>query len=130
MPKPKPQLLTLASFQGGGLEERFALELRRVLQNIADPNTAPDQGRSITIKFDFKPSEDRSFAGVKAKVETKIAAMRPLQTFALFEQDEEGELIAIENLPKRGEDPRQQEIDDDDEKVTVHPSSRRREESN
>lgn len=51
--------VSLQTICDGGVPEVFERELREVLTNIADPNTQPDKTRTITLKFTFKPSEDR-----------------------------------------------------------------------
>lgn len=56
--------ISLSTICGGGVPEVFARELRDVLGNIADPNTAAERPRTLTLKFTFKPLEDRSGATI------------------------------------------------------------------
>jgi hypothetical protein len=99
--------LTLATFKGGALDERFQLALTEVLANIQDPNTPRAAKRGITIKFTFTPAEGRKFAGVKADVTCKLAGTAPIEHYALFREDEEGEMFALEPMTEDAEDPRQ-----------------------
>lgn len=52
--------ISIATICGGGVPEVFQRELQEILKNIADPNTAAERPRSMTLKFTFKPTEDRS----------------------------------------------------------------------
>lgn len=54
------QEISLATICGGGVPEVFQRELQEILKNIADPNTAAERPRTLTLKFTFKPTEDRS----------------------------------------------------------------------
>lgn len=60
----EPEMISLTTICHGGVPEVFERELKEVLANIADPNTAPEKTRTITMKFVFKPSEDRTGAAV------------------------------------------------------------------
>lgn len=60
----EPEMISLTTICHGGVPEVFDRELKEVLANIADPNTAPEKTRTITMKFVFKPSEDRTGAAV------------------------------------------------------------------
>lgn len=60
----EPEGISLATICHGAVPEIFERELGEVLKNIADPNTAPEKARTITLKFSIKPSEDRSGAEI------------------------------------------------------------------
>ena len=59
-----PTEITLTTICNGGVPEVFERELRELLRNIADPNTVAEKTRTLTLKFTFKPSEDRSQAAI------------------------------------------------------------------
>lgn len=101
---------SLSTMKNGALEERFQRELARVLANIADPNTSREASRSISLHIVFKPAEDRQYAAVTARVVSKLAPDKPLTTFTLFEEHGDGLTIAVEQVPRAGEDPRQTEF--------------------
>jgi hypothetical protein len=69
--------ITLQTICHGGVPEIFERELRDVLANIADPNTHPEKVRTITLKFAFKPQEDRSGAVIDFSCK---AALQPVKT--------------------------------------------------
>lgn len=62
MSESESNVITIMSICNGGVPEVFARELAEVLANIADPNTEPDKTRGLTLKFTFKPLDDRSGA--------------------------------------------------------------------
>lgn len=103
------QKLTLATLKGGALERWFQEELARVVRNIRDPNTSNKTKRTIKVELTFEPNEDRSVATIRATVGAKLAPNRPLTSFTLFEEHEEN-LVALEQIPNRGSDPRQREL--------------------
>lgn len=72
----EPETISLTTICDGGVPEVFERELREVLANITDPNTDPEAVRSLTIKFVFKPYEDRSGAHVNF---TCKPALQPVQ---------------------------------------------------
>jgi hypothetical protein len=48
-------VLNINNIAGGAVEEKFQVELDRVLKNINDPN-AKEGKRDITLKMTFKPN--------------------------------------------------------------------------
>ena len=42
-------MIDLSGLADGAVSERFQLELQRVLENIADPNTDPKKARTLTL---------------------------------------------------------------------------------
>jgi hypothetical protein len=72
----EPESISLTTICDGGVPEVFERELREVIANITDPNTDPEATRSLTIKFVFKPYEDRSGAHVAF---TCKPALQPVQ---------------------------------------------------
>jgi hypothetical protein len=59
-----PNMIDLADFAGGAVSERFNQELKKVLENIADPNTDPKKARTVTVKVTLKADENRDIADV------------------------------------------------------------------
>ena len=63
--------ITLSTLGGGALEEKFQVELKRVLENIADLN-AKDGKREISLKIVFVPSSDRKRTAIEISTGHKI----------------------------------------------------------
>jgi len=70
-------VLNLENLGGGAAAELFNAELQHALDNIADPNTKPDQVREVTLKLKVKPSENRRSATIEVAASSKLAPVRP-----------------------------------------------------
>lgn len=99
--------VTLTTIGGGVLNELFEAELKRVLQNIADPNTDAEAVRVISIQVAFKPDKKRSSADVALKCFSKTAGIQTVES-VVYMGKKDGELIAVES------DPRQTRLFDDE----------------
>ena len=94
------QPVQLQTICEGAVEERFAEQLQRVLENIADPNTPAKTAREIVVRVIFSPNADRDVAAVGLSVEAKLAPNNPLGS-TVFIGRKDGRLLAIENNPKQ-----------------------------
>ena len=61
----------LQEVAGGALQEKINRELRKVLNNMMDPNTPWKNKRQITIKMTLEQNEDRDDCKADIQVETK-----------------------------------------------------------
>lgn len=93
------QKVSLSSLARGAAIERFDDELRLVLDNILDPNTALGV-RSVTLKVEFKPSEDRRAAGVRVFCTSKIQSATPVPT-TVYLGKVQGQSVALEHHPEQ-----------------------------
>ena len=91
-------LLDLAN---GGVRERIAYEIPRILANIKDPNTSAKKIRSLTIKVNFVPSEDRRFVSTNFTVQPKLQPTDPITTtLMLYDSDSGVQAIEVgEQIP-------------------------------
>jgi hypothetical protein len=78
----KPNELTLANIGGGGLAEDVTRELRRICENIADPNCKTDAKRSLKIDLKIKPDAKGQTATVTYEVKTSMPGPQPGSTTA------------------------------------------------
>lgn len=90
---PESNEITITTICNGGVPEVFARELREVLNNIADPNTEADKSRGITLKFTFKPLEDRTGAIVCFTCRSVLQPVQVAKT-PVFLSRQSGELKA------------------------------------
>lgn len=92
--------IRLDTLQHGAVVDLFDEELAKVLDNIADENTKPDDVRKITIELSIKPDKTRSTAETSLKVTSKIAGIKPQTSFLFFDHQEIGTGIeAFEDEP-------------------------------
>lgn len=73
-------LLKLEDIAGGALQEKANAAMKKVLENLQDPNTPWKNKRSITIKLSFTQNEDRDDTAVELSVDTKLAPVSPVVT--------------------------------------------------
>lgn len=61
--------INMETFANGAFTEQINRELKKVTENIQDPNTDATAKRKITVMIEFKPNETRNFVttGVQAK---------------------------------------------------------------
>jgi len=91
---------TLSDLRDGAVEERFQLELEKVLANILDLNVTADKPRSITINVAFKPSVDRRSAAVSVTTSSKLVSLDSTPT-QIFVARDKGKPVASEYDPKQ-----------------------------
>lgn len=88
--------IDLSNLAGGAIAERFNVELSKVLENIADPNTDPKKARSLTVKLTFKADEERDIANVSIETKTALASAKTLETKFVLDRDRLGNVVGAE----------------------------------
>lgn len=68
--------VSLETIADGVASELFSHEIEKIARNIADKNTAPVAARSMTLKFDFKPDENREEVKVTVTAKTSLAPIK------------------------------------------------------
>lgn len=63
----------LTNVAKGAAQELFDHAAKEVLLNCMDENRSVKKKRSIVLKFDFLPSQDRNSASVEVTCQTKLA---------------------------------------------------------
>ncbi|GMQ58945.1 hypothetical protein AN1V17_33420 [Vallitalea sediminicola] len=86
----------IAKMAQGALVEQFDVEFEKVLDNIADPNTAAEKARKITIEFSIKPSSSRRTANVSFQTKCTLIPAAKLKTEIAIGRDTDGKLVAEE----------------------------------
>lgn len=66
----QPIEITLANLAGGALMETASYELRKICENIADPNCKADAKRKLQINVLIEPDEKRQMAKVTYEVKS------------------------------------------------------------
>ena len=91
------ELLNVNEIADGALQEKLNAAMRKVLENMQDPNTPYKVKRGITVKLGFTQTESRNDAVVDVSVETKLAPASPIQTMMSIGKDlRNGEVYAEE----------------------------------
>lgn len=88
--------LSLDKMMGGALLAMFRREAGRLASNIWDRNTSATAKRSITIKLDIKPDDNREIGEISATVQSKLCPAKSIDGKFLFGLDSVGEGVASE----------------------------------
>lgn len=75
-------ILNFGNMNDGKVLEALDDSIKKIVANILDPNTDPEQKRKIKCTISFEPSADRAYVLVQAKVEPTLAAV-PASTGAI-----------------------------------------------
>jgi len=106
-----PTEITLANLGNGDLMACVCVELRKLCENIADPNIKADAKRKLSINIEVKPDEKRSMAQITYSVKTTMPgqdagktvayiAMAPgASAIGLFEVESQPPLFEEESEP-------------------------------
>lgn len=108
------EMVTLDNLGGGAASEMFQESLKKIIENVVNPNTKPDAVRTITLKMKVKPGKnDRSLCTVELSCDEKLAAVMPFET-AMFVGVQHGVAAATEYAPQQATlfDQSQQQQDD------------------
>ncbi|WP_338232852.1 hypothetical protein [Companilactobacillus muriivasis] len=62
----------LSTMTNGGVQEKFVQELKKVTENILDPNTDATKKRTVTITLTYQPNENRDAVSVYSEVKFKL----------------------------------------------------------
>lgn len=76
--------------------ERVNVEMRRVMENILDPDTEAKAKRKIMIQIELKPDDDRMKIAVSVTAKSKLAENNAEGTVLCVSADEEGEMTVEE----------------------------------
>lgn len=95
--------VSLENLGAGAVMEKFDDELKKVIENIMDPNTEAGKARSINITVSIKPrKEERDNCSMEVSVSSKLAPTRSLQSQLAVGVNQHGEVAAKEYVPKQG----------------------------
>jgi len=89
--------LDLSKIDGGAVQEKFAHEMEKVLENVLDRNTDPTKKRSVTITVDIIPNKDRDMLILASQCKSKLVPREETETKVLFGRNSDtGKLEAAE----------------------------------
>ncbi len=91
---------SLDNLGNGSAVERFNYELKKVLENILDPNTDYKAKRAVSLTVTFQPNAERDALITAIDVKSKVAPIRQ-ETTTLYVGHRHGEVIATEYNPRQ-----------------------------
>lgn len=78
--------LPIESLANGAVQEKLNVELEKVFKNIADVNTKSNAKRSVTVKLDFSPNDERDKVDLTVQLKTTLAPVTDINTLVLTEE--------------------------------------------
>jgi hypothetical protein len=97
---------------GGALAEKLNIELRKLAENVQDPNTKAETVRTVTVTIKIKPDETRQIGATEINVKSSLAPSKGIPTSFVFDFDHDGNAV-MKELQAR--DRNQMIIDNDGE---------------
>jgi len=97
-----PKELTLANLAGGALMECVTAEMRRVCENIQDPNSKAEAKRKLQINIVFEPDERRAMTDITYDVKATLVGPDTGKSMAYITRvagTEEFTLVEVESQP-------------------------------
>lgn len=107
--------LQLSQLANGAIQEKLDYQLEKVFENIHDPNTKAEAKRTITIKLEFVPDENRQTIKVNCDMSHNLANVKGVSMTVLTGKDLSNGKIAAKEL--KSNIPGQTYFDDDDESI-------------
>lgn len=93
--------LTIEGVCQGAIPELFDAELKRVVENILDPNTHPTEAREIQLSIKIKPSkEGRASGRIEVSAKSKLAGSLGTGA-AIYMGRRRGEVVATTYDPRQ-----------------------------
>jgi hypothetical protein len=92
----QPVEVTLANIAGGALMECVSAELKKICDNILDPNCKAEAKRKLQINIVFDPNDKRSMVGLTYEVKSTLIGPDSGKTMSYLAADEEGNVTLFE----------------------------------
>jgi hypothetical protein len=99
--KSEVTVINCENINEGAVTQGFDLELRKVLENIADLNTVATATRAVKLELIFKPHSDRIVIETEFKVTTKLAGIETHKSKIFLGRAEEGGFVAFDVDPRQ-----------------------------
>jgi uncharacterized protein YajQ (UPF0234 family) len=104
--------LPLSRLANGAIQEKLDVELQKVFDNIHDPNTEAKDKRTVTIKLEFVPDDNRQTVKLNSNISIKLANVKDVSMTVLTGRDLSNGKIEAKELKSNA--PGQTYLDTDD----------------
>lgn len=88
--------MDISNLADGGLQEKLDLELKKVFENIHDPNTQATDKRKVQITIELMPTANRDVVDISSKIKTTLAPLTDVVTTVITGLDMRGRVEARE----------------------------------
>ncbi|MRX54813.1 replication terminator protein [Bacillus idriensis] len=90
------KIIDLNSFAEGAMAERFDVELQKILENIADPNTDAKKVRKLTLTISLKADDKRDLVLTNVIAKSTLAPAKEIEAKLLMDLDGRGKVTGAE----------------------------------
>ncbi|MCM3598679.1 replication terminator protein [Metabacillus idriensis] len=90
------KIIDLNSFAEGAMAERFDVELQKILENIADPNTDAKKVRKLTLTISLKADDKRDVVLTNVIAKSTLAPAKEIEAKLLMDLDGRGKVTGAE----------------------------------
>ena len=95
------QRTSIMQMAQGAFQERVDFEMKRVVDNILDPNTKPTAKRKITLTIEMTPDDERRVIDISVVAKSTLAATNPVKTaLCIAGSNADGEMVIAEMVPQ------------------------------
>lgn len=99
----KVETVSVADLDGGSVIPKLDEALRKVGENILDPDTSATGVREIVLKIKLKPDDKRDLAVVDIGVNVKTQAPKPTKTRVFLGQRSDGTVVISNSDQKQAD---------------------------
>lgn len=96
----QPVEMTLANIGNGDLMEAATIELRKIGDNIANPNVKTDAKRKLTIEITIEPDATGQLAKIGYGLKTTLPGPEPGKTVATISMAPDSNVISFWQLER------------------------------
>lgn len=90
------QIIDLNAFASGALAEKVNIEMQKVLENIADPNTDHKKARKVTVTMTLKANEKRTLASVLVDAKSALVPAVGVESELIIDYTPTGQITGAE----------------------------------
>jgi hypothetical protein len=90
------KIIDLNTFAEGALSERANVELQKILENIADPNTDAKVKRKLTLTITLAADEKRDVVLTNVVAKSTLAPAKNIEAKLIMDLDSEGKVTGAE----------------------------------
>lgn len=90
------KIIDLNTFADGALAERANVELQKILENIADPNTDAKVKRKLTLTITLAADDKRDVVLTNVVGKSTLAPAKPIEAKLIMDLDNEGKVTGAE----------------------------------
>lgn len=93
--------INIGNINDGAVIDAFNIELRKILDNIADVNTPATDTRTMTLQIAFRPHADRCTIVTELKTSAKLAGLEKHSARIFAGRSEDGVVVAFDKDPRQ-----------------------------